>query len=188
VDGIVIEGCKFERLWGNSADLFFTGWEIPSPPNAKNVIVRNCHFLPPTNPTRDDAIQWNDTAGSMTNHLYEANLFDGAQPYLGTLRNKTTNFVIGVNYGTTPSQNTIDHAKGLGVVFKELPFRPKAQWPGLGATTPVPPEPVPVPPVGTDPCADVKAELANTKAAMAAVASENTMLKQRIANAKTALG
>jgi len=174
VDGIVIEGCKFERIFGNTADLFFTGWEIPG--NAKNVIVRGCHFMPPTNPSRDDAIQWNDTAGSMTNHLYENNLFDGAQPYLGTLRNKTTNFVFGVNYGTTPSQQVIDYARNLGVVFKELPFRPKAQWPG----TVTPPAPPPPPPT-TDPCASVIAE---RDAALAAVKA----LQAKIAKAVTDLG
>lgn len=185
VDGILIENCKFERLWGNTADLFFTGWEIPG--NAKNVTVRGCHFLPPTNPTRDDAIQWNDVNGGFVNHLYENNLFDGAQPYLGTLNKPVTNFVVGINYGTTPSQGVIDAAKKLGVKFTELPFRPKEKWPGA-VTTPTPPEPTPTPPPGTDPCADVKAQLANMTAQRDAALSQSQALQQKIDAAKVALG
>jgi hypothetical protein len=94
--------------------------------------------------------------------------------------------MFGINYGTTPSDNTINYAKNLGVQFTELPFRPKKDWPGT-VTTPTPPTPTPVPPPDTDPCLDVKAELANTKSALAALASENATLQQKIQSAKTAL-
>jgi hypothetical protein len=143
VDGLTIEGCKFERIYGNTADLFFTGWEVPG--NATNIRILNNWFLPPTNPSRDDAIQWNDVNGGFKNFTIEGNLFDGAQPYFGTLNKQTTNFVVGVNYGTTPSQAVIDKAKGLGVKFTELPFRPKSQWPGQVGVPPPPPPPPPPP-------------------------------------------
>jgi hypothetical protein len=148
VEGLLLEGCTFERVYGNTADLFFTGFEttwtdrngLPRG-NATAVTVRNCHFLPPTNGQRTDAVQFNDTAGGFKDFLFEGNLFDGAQPNFGTLKKPVTNFVVGVNYGTTPNDFAITYAKSLGIQFLELPFRPAADWPGLFPAPPPPPGP-----------------------------------------------
>lgn len=144
VDGILLDGCRFEHDYGNTADLFFTGWEAATPLTATNVVVRGCYFGRPTNGKGNSAIQWNDTSSPATNYLIEGNLFDGAEITFGTLKKPVKNFRVGVNYGDL-SQAQHDYAVGMGVTFDEYPFRPAAQWPGAAAEPAPTPAPVPAP-------------------------------------------
>lgn len=141
VNGLTLEDSIFRSIYGNTADLFFTGWETQGVVANHVAVLRNL-FGATTNGVQSNAIQWNDSHGAFHDYLIEGNLFDGAGPNFGTLTKPVTNFKVGRNYGDTPDAYSISYAKKLGVEFTELPFRPKSEWPGASVTPP----PIVVPP------------------------------------------
>lgn len=187
VDGLILDGCRFERIFGNTADVYFTA--VQNPRSAKNVVVRGCYFGRPTNGRRADAIQWGGGSGDDPHDgfLIEGNLFDGSTMNFGTLVRAVKNFTVGVNYGSTPSDNQIAYARGKGVQFLELPFRPASEWPGAVVTPPPPPDPEPDPepdpdPEPVDPCAAVRDELAATQGMLATANGQLALLTAELAN------
>lgn len=182
-DGVLVEGCTFDRIYANTADLFFCNEQTPQ--LATNVTVRGCRFSPPTNGSRRDAIQWGDVTNTaikpFANYLIEGNLFDGCEMIFGTLLKPVSNFVVGVNYGQLSAAQH-DYAVKMGVTFLEYPFRPAADWPGAIVLPPPPPPPPP-----TDPCADVKAELAAAQAHIADIEAQIAGANQTIGSLQTQL-
>jgi len=174
-DDVLIENCVFgPNIWANTADLYFTAEQTLH--LTSNVVIRGNHFLPPSNGSRRDAIQWHDKlpapAGMdpIDGYLLEGNLFDNCGPCFGTIKRPVSNFHVGVNYGEC-TQTQYDHAIKMGITFEEYPFRPAAEWPGH--VTPVPPDP-------TDPCADVKAELAVATDALATSEAQIEAMQNQI--------
>ena len=179
VDKMSILGCRFERIWANTAHIFFAFEQNPT--LCSNVRVLNSYFDKPLNGRGWAAMQWKDNNGGsgagFKHFLIEGNLFDGSEMGFGTIGRPVEDFVVGVNYGQL-SKAAYDWAVGKGVVFKEYPFRPASEWPGN--------PPIVIPPIPpSDPCADVKAALATANTQIAALTGTLEAEKARSAALQT---
>lgn len=183
VDGLLLENCRFERIYANTADVYFTA--VSSPRSAKNVTVRGCYFGRPTNGRGNDAIQFGGGQGDDPHDgfLIEGCLFDGCKINFGTLVRPVKNFVVGVNYGDLPRAH-YDAARAKGVEFREYPFRPASEWPGaiVEPPPPPPPPPDPDPPAPVDPCAAVRDELVATQGMLATANGQIALLQSEVVN------
>lgn len=162
IDGLLLDGCTFTGIDGNTADIFFTGGvQIPGF-MCTNVIVRNCHFGAPVGSAQFGrggyfGINFNCSGGAFKNFLFDNNLFDqGAGPnYLDAvtftrnnvqIKQPASNFVATRSFG---SGSKAQYDAGVsGGIAADWPLGAASAW-TLGASAPpvVTPPPVVVPPV-----------------------------------------